>query len=147
MGFSPMEPSGDANLDSAIDSTGQVLGYEPRFERSFFQRHGKRLALAILTLGLAITGYFTWRPLTGRALWLYWSHRCAAFQMPAGVDLEGSDPKQKQLLANNPDYVPVFYGGNRSTLVYSPRIWRQLCNYDERGKAFHNGLGAEGAVT
>lgn len=134
-----MEPLDQVDLNSSANAAGRVLGYEPRFERSFFARHGKRLAVVILILGLAIAAYFTWRPLTKHVLWLYWSHRCANFQMPANIELVVTDSRKRQLLANNPDYIPLMTG-SPPTLIYSPRVWQELCKFDERCKWFGTDL-------
>jgi hypothetical protein len=111
----------------------QTLEYAKRAPLAWVSRH-KRPLLSFALLVLIATGLYHFRePLKQRALWLYWSHQCATFQMPANVKVMVDDPADVQRLSNDADYVPAKnFSGPNPALFYRPNAWQQLVQLDSR---------------
>lgn len=108
-----------------------TLEYSNRSRLSWIGRHKKKLIFLAVLIAVSIPIYQYRDSLKHRALWLYWGHRAATFQMPAGINLVVDDPAEVQLLlGSNPDYVRSKIAPSR--LAYSPITYRQLAKYDPR---------------
>ena len=95
------------------------------------RRRGFLIFLAV-AIAVTIPIYRNREALAQRVRWLYWSHRCATFQMPADVEVEVTDPlRARQLLATNPDYIPGFTPSPPEAF-YCPHAWRMLKQVDRR---------------
>jgi hypothetical protein len=105
--------------------------------------------LLVFVAVLGSTWYYR-QELKRRALWVYWGHRAAAHQMPAGIEPVVEDPATAAtLLASNPDYISAAAVGwptNSAKAFYVPLAWRRFSELDPRC-VWHTPLQFMGTLT
>src|SRR5437016_5044346 len=118
-------------MPDAPSSNPAPLQYGRRQPLMWASRHrGKLIGLALL-LSAAMAIQFYWAPLKLRAQWLYWSHRCATFQMPAQTEASVRDSREANRLISDPNYVfTLTSAGTRAD--FSPQAARELAKIDPR---------------
>lgn len=113
----------------ATSTAPPTLEYGRRSRFGFIGRNRKKLIFLALCIAIGVPIYRNWEPLKRRALWIYWAHRAAAFQMPAQpFERVIIDPdRAKAAVAANSDYL---MSGN--VAIYAPLAYRRLVELDPR---------------
>ncbi len=89
-------------MHMVTESTNVVLPYRPAHPQ---RRRIRRIAVVLLCLGMAGAGWKWGLPLAQQANFLYWQHRCMAYQPPTGkVAFEADPASAAALLQSGAEY-------------------------------------------
>jgi hypothetical protein len=109
------------------------LQYGPRTALPWVSRHRRKLIALAVVVAVALTARLLGPTLVFRAKWLYWSHRCAVYQMPPQMPVVVTDPQKVAAMFNsrNPDwgYERILNGG-WTAASFTPHAVTELLHLD-----------------